>query len=63
MAENNVSPAQSSRDLSASRLIARQTEKQDERQSHVIARQQNSQKVRAKSIVETQTGRKVNIRV
>lgn len=63
MAENNVSAVQSSRDISASRLINRQSEKQVEREARVLARQQNSQEAREQAIVETQTGGKVNIRV
>ncbi len=63
MAENNVSAPQSSRDISASRLINRQAEEQVDREARVISRQQNSQEARKQAIVETQTGGNVNIRV
>tara|TARA_B100000315_G_C14357130_1_gene486724 strand:- start:423 stop:614 length:192 start_codon:yes stop_codon:yes gene_type:complete len=62
MAENSVNATPSSRDLSSSRLTNRQAIEQAERQARVIARQENNQKVRDQAIVETQTGRRINIR-
>ena len=62
MADNSVNATPSNRDLSESRLTNRQAIEQAERQARVIARQENSQEVRDQAVVETQTGRKINIR-
>ena len=62
MADNSVNVTPSNRDLSASRLTNRQAIEQAERQARVIARQENSQEVRDQAVVETQTGRRINIR-